>query len=136
MDQIDHAAAVASTVQVVADDPAMRDALRALFEVRGLRVESFADIAAFRFARDPAMGGCLVVDLKAPEAGDLDAVRELFASGFGAPTILLSGRFGTEAAMRPVGQGTALCLGKPLDPAKLLAAVERSLRRGQAPAGR
>ena len=62
---------------VVDDDPAVRDALRVVFELEGYRVSAFPDGLSFLAAARNRMPGCVLLDVHMPGRSGLDILNEL-----------------------------------------------------------
>lgn len=116
------------TVFVIDDDPAMRDSLRVLLEVRGLAAECFDSVAAFRASRNAGATGCLILDLHMPRSDGLELLETLAAEGSQLRTIMLSGAFGEGFRARAMAAGAVACIDKPFEPSRLIEAVKAALR--------
>lgn len=112
---------ITGSVFIIDDDPAMRDSLQALFEVRGFDVESYDTARSFRSRRDRSVKGCLIVDLDMTEANGLALLRSLAADGL--PIVALSSRYTSELRARALAAGAVACIDNPIEPARLLETV-------------
>jgi two-component system, LuxR family, response regulator FixJ len=117
-------------VFVIDDDPAVRDSLRILFELRGLHTECFDSVAAFRARGVDIDAGCLIVDLHMPAVDGLELIEALAAEGSPLRMIMLSGAFNDGFRARAMAAGAVACIDKPYEPSQLVKAVQAVLRAG------
>ncbi len=115
------------TVFVVDDDSAMRDSLRWLLESVGLKVRTYPTAADFLREWDPALGGCLVLDIRMPGMSGLDLQAELARRGAGLPTIVVTGHAEVPMAVRAVKAGALDFIEKPFSDQLLLDRVRQAL---------
>lgn len=124
------------TVFIVDDDLAMRDALTWLIQSVNLRVQAFASAEAFLESYDPALSGCLVLDVRMPGMSGLKLQEELAARGSCLSVIMLTGYAEVPTAVRALKQGAIDFLNKPFSDALLLdritEAIEIDRQRRQA----
>ncbi len=80
-----------STVFVVDDDRAVREAMRDLLQENGYAVELFADGPAFLEAYRLGRVGCLLVDVMMPGMNGVELIERLKAEGHALPTIVITG---------------------------------------------
>jgi FixJ family two-component response regulator len=112
------------TIYIVDDDPAVREALSSLFRASGKEVHLFASGAGFlSFERDDTPT-CLVLDLEMPGMNGLDVQRFVAEA---LPIIFISRRGDVASTVKAMKGGASDLLPKPVDEARLLAAVERAL---------
>ena len=64
-------------IYVVDDDEAMRDSMTWLLEGEGYQVACFESAEAFLRARNDAMRGCIVLDVRMPEMSGLELHEKL-----------------------------------------------------------
>jgi two-component system response regulator FixJ len=117
-----------STIFVVDDDEAMRDALSQLLEAAGLQVETHAGGPDFLAAFEAYRPGCVLLDMAMPGMTGLDVQAELNAHGFVIPILFLTGHGDIPMAVRAVQAGAVDFLEKPVPGAVLLERVQRALR--------
>jgi FixJ family two-component response regulator len=65
---------------VVDDDSSVRQAIRNLIRLVGLRVETFGTAQEFLRSKRPDVPGCVVLDVELPGLSGLDLQRELALS--------------------------------------------------------
>jgi FixJ family two-component response regulator len=112
------------TIYIVDDDPAVREALSRLFRASGKSVRLFACGADFLSSERDDTPACLILDLQMPGMNGLD-VQQFFAAAL--PIIFISGRGDVASTVKAMKGGASDLLPKPVDEARLLAAVERAL---------
>ena len=117
-----------STVFIVDDDPALRDALSLLIEVEGIAVETFENAEAFLAACAPDWRGCLVCDVRMPGMNGLELQEELARRGITLPLIFLTGYGDIPMSVRAIKSGAVDFLTKPVTGTALLAAVRAALQ--------
>lgn len=121
-----------STVFIVDDDPAIRDALGLLLGIHGHRVALYADGDSFLRAFRPHWSGCLLLDIRMPGIDGLELQKQLNAAGSQLAVIVMTGH-GDVASAREAFRALAIdFLEKPLDHSRLLAAIDEACNRQQA----
>jgi RNA polymerase sigma factor (sigma-70 family) len=119
------------TVFIVDDDAAVRDALGLSLGVRGYRTAIFADAESFLRAYRADWRGCILIDIRMPGMDGLVLQRRLLELGCGLPVIVMTGH-GDVASAREAFKSRALdFLEKPLDQARLIAAIDEALLRNE-----
>ncbi len=121
-----------SIVFVVDDDGDLREALKALFQSVGLRVEAFDSTADFMKYKLPDAAACLVLDIRMPGVNGLDFQTELTKSDIHIPIIFITGHGDIPMSVRAMKSGAVEFLTKPFRDQDLLDAVEIALERNQA----
>ena len=114
-----------STVFVVDDDAAVREATRDLLRENGYAVEIFADGDAF--LRADRSEGCLLVDARMPGMTGLELIERLRANGHALPTIMITGSGDVPMAVEAMKAGAVDFIEKPIGHVELLASIERAL---------
>jgi DNA-binding NtrC family response regulator len=128
-------------VLVVDDDPAVRSTVRELLADCGFETDAASDGDAGLARVEEFRPAVVVADVLMPGLGGLALLRELRARHPEVGVILMSGGGSIESALRAVRDEGALdYFEKPLDNAKLCAAVGRAVeeshaRRGGAASG-
>jgi FixJ family two-component response regulator len=130
-------------VHIVDDDPAVRESLQLLLDVRGFATRVYADPASFLAQCDPSQPGCVLLDLRMPEMSGADVQAEMARTGNELPVIMITAH-GDVAATRAAFKAGALdFVEKPIEPDELCAGVaaavahdaarrERNVRAGDA----
>jgi FixJ family two-component response regulator len=116
-----------SLIYLVDDDRRVVNALTRLLQSEGWLTASFTSAGAFLEAHDPAIPGCLVLDLMMPEMSGLAVQEELRRSAQIRPVIFLSGRGEISACATAMKAGALDFLTKPVEAALLFAAVARAV---------
>jgi len=115
-----------SEIFVVDDDPAVRDALRVVFELDGYRVSAFPDGLSFLAAARNRTPGCVLLDVHMPGRSGLDILNELGVQ-YGAPVFMISGQGDIPMAVEAIKQGAHDFLEKPFDADTVLSRVREAL---------
>jgi two-component system CheB/CheR fusion protein len=114
-----------STVFVVDDDAAVREATRDLLQENGYAVEVFANGEAF--LRADRFEGCLLVDARMPGMTGLELIERLKANGRALPTIMITGFGDVPMAVEAMKAGAVDFIEKPIGHVDLFASIERAL---------
>lgn len=121
--QRNHETDLTSTVYVVDDDAAMRNALDSLLRSVGLRVELFNSVAGFLPRKRPATASCLVLDVRLPGTNGLDFQAQLARSDIRIPVVLMTGHGDIPMSVRAMKSGALDFLIKPFREQDMLDAV-------------
>ncbi|HZS01338.1 MAG TPA: ATP-binding protein [Chloroflexota bacterium] len=124
------APAHAPQVLVVDDDANLRRLVRDNLVLEGMDVHVAADVPAARAALVGWTPDLIVLDVMLPGASGFDFCRELSADPAlrDVPVLFLSARVETEDKIAGLGLGAVDYLGKPFDPAELVARCQAALR--------
>ena len=114
-------------VFVVDDDCRFVKALKGLLSLNGYRVAAFTSPVQFLDQHDPALHGCLLLDLQMSELSGLEVQSMLSALGESRPIVFLSGTNGAEAAVSAMKGGAQDYLVKPVDADVVLGAVHNAI---------
>jgi FixJ family two-component response regulator len=123
---------VDAIVFVVDDDLSIREAIKSLIRLEGLRVETFATAQEFLRSKRPEMPGCVVLDVELPGLSGLDLQRELAAHGIKLPIIFITGYGDIPMSVRAMKAGALEFLTKPFHDQDLLDAIQQALERDRA----
>jgi PAS domain S-box-containing protein len=117
-------------VLLVDDEPAVRDALRALLQREGYSVFPAEDVSSAlrEFERNRERVSLVITDMMLPDGSGVEVIRSLRELDPSLPVIAISGmmasgRFDELLTLDPPVE----CLSKPLVPRVLLSASERAL---------
>jgi FixJ family two-component response regulator len=121
-----------STVFVVDDDAAVREALRALIDSVGLRVELFGSAGEFLQRKLPHLPSCLILDVRLPGKSGFDLQRELAEANIGIPIIFITGYGDIPMSVRAMKAGAVEFLAKPFRDQDLLDVIQLALERDRA----
>jgi FixJ family two-component response regulator len=125
-----------SVVWLIDDDAAILRGLERLLGAEGFETRAFLDAASFLRAHDSALPGCAVIDLGLQATNGLDLQGQLSLGDAIRPVIFLTGQGSIPTAVQAMRAGAVDFLTKPVEAAKLLAAIRSALeldraRRGQ-----
>lgn len=116
-----------ATLFIVDDDPSVRTALGRLLFAAGYEVRTYKSAQEFLSTNVGDTPGCIILDLVMPGCDGLQLQEQLKALGCGRPIIFLTGHGDLDTGIRAMKAGAINFLTKPVDDAKLLAAVEEAL---------
>jgi len=116
-------------VFVVDDDDALREALKRLFGMVGLRAETFAAAAGFLKLKLPDVPICLVVDIRLPGMSGLEFQAELAKADIKIPIIFMTGYGDIPMTVQAMKAGAVEFLSKPFRDQDMLDAVQLALER-------
>ena len=122
----------ASTVVIVDDDPAIREALGSLLRSVGLEVRTLASVPEFLKYGRPDGPTCLVLDVRLPGRSGLDFQRELSAANIRIPIIFITGHGDIPMSVQAMKGGAIEFLTKPFRDQDLLDAIQLGLGRHRA----
>jgi FixJ family two-component response regulator len=124
-----------SVVNVVDDEPRIRNSLALLLRSVGLASEVFPDAGAFLAGYDPSRAGCLVVDVRMPGMSGLELQEALKQRAIDLPVVVITGHGDVAMAVRAMKAGAADFIEKPFNDQVFIDAVQRALalRRSRAP---
>jgi two-component system, LuxR family, response regulator FixJ len=117
------------TVFVIDDQKAVRDALGEMLSVFGFTVETYASADNFLAVLRGQPLGCIVADVRMPGTDGIELVRELARRQVRLPVVLISGHADVPMAVAGIKAGAEDFIEKPVDDAKLVAAINRGLAR-------
>jgi len=116
-----------STVFLIDDDQAVRDAVGLLLRSDGLAVATFPNAANFLEAGTFDQPGCLVLDVRMPGMSGLDLQKQLNAQGCHLPIIFMTGHGDVPMAIRAMKAGAFDFIEKPFQGDLLLERVREAL---------
>jgi FixJ family two-component response regulator len=119
-------------VFVVDDDPSIREAIKSLVSLVGLRVETFGTAQEFLRTERPDLPGCVVLDVELRGLSGLDLQRELTMQGIKLPIIFITGYGDIPMSVRAMKAGATEFLTKPFRDQDLLDAIQQALERDRA----
>ncbi|WP_441251990.1 response regulator FixJ [Tardiphaga sp. 71_E8_N1_1] len=115
------------TIDIIDDDPAMRDSLAFLLDVNGFNARSHGSAAAFLDHVRKTVPDCVVSDIRMPGMSGLDLVRRLKADGVPCPVIAITGHGDVALAVEAMKAGAADFIEKPFDDEALLSAIRSAM---------
>ncbi len=121
------------TVFIVDDDPAVRESVAALAEIRGVKVRAFPSAEAFLSAFDPRESGCLVTDIRMePGMSGIQLQSTLRQRGIDIPVIVISAYANVSNAVQAMHEGAVTLLEKGCSSEQLWSAISTGLERDEA----
>jgi two-component system response regulator FixJ len=116
-----------STVHIVDDDNAARNALAFLVESVGWRSLSYPSAQDFLDSYVAAKPECLILDIRMPGIGGLELQQVLPGREIQLPIIILTGYADVATAVRAVKAGAVDLIEKPFNDRILCQRIEQSL---------
>jgi FixJ family two-component response regulator len=114
-------------VFVVDDDRQMLDSLTALLSAMKFTACAFASADKFHRFYQPAMPGCLVLDVKMPVQDGMELYEQLVHEGKRLPVIFITAHADVSMAVSAMKTGAIEFLEKPFERAMLLDRVQKAL---------
>lgn len=121
--------AARSTVFVVDDDVAIRDAVGNLLRSVGLDVRKFASAQELLATPEPDAAACVVLDVRMPGLSGLDCQQHLAKAGIKVPIIFMTAHGDIPMSVRAMKAGATDFMIKPFRDQDLLDAVQQALER-------
>ena len=116
-------------VFVIDDDESLREALKTLFGIVGLRAETFAGPAEFLKRKLPDVPACIVLDVRLPGISGLELQTELATGDIKIPIIFMTGHGDIPMTVKAMKAGAFEFLLKPFRDQDMLDAVQLALKR-------
>ena len=116
-------------VFVIDDDESLREALKHLFGMVGLRAETFAGPAEFLKRKLPDVPACIVLDVRLPGISGLELQTELATGDIKIPIIFMTGHGDIPMTVKAMKAGAFEFLLKPFRDQDMLDAVQLALKR-------
>jgi FixJ family two-component response regulator len=117
------------TVFIVEDDASVRDALGLLLGLRGYAVAMFGDAESFLGAMQADWRGCALIDIRMPGMDGLALQQRLRESGCAIPVVIMTGHGDVDSARTAFRSQAVDFLEKPIDEARLMAAIHEAFQR-------
>lgn len=117
----------AITVCVVDDDDVVRESLKLLLEIQGVRVLSYANCLDFLADDVAAQCACLVLDVRLPGISGIQLQEKLSQRTQVPPIIFISGHADVPTAVQAMRAGAIDFLQKPFPEQILLDRVEQAI---------
>ena len=118
-------------VFVIDDDESLREALKNLFGMVGLRAETFAGPAEFLKRKLPDVPACIVLDVRLPGISGLELQTELATGDIKIPIIFMTGHGDIPMTVKAMKAGAFEFLPKPFRDQDMLDAVQLALKQGR-----
>jgi FixJ family two-component response regulator len=120
------------TVFVVDDYAPGRRSITRLLRAAGFVVSAFASAEDFLAQYDPAVSGCLVLDLAMPAVSGLELQSILAEKESLLPIIFLTAHGDIPKSVQAMKRGASDFLTKPVNDKDLIAAVRVAIKKGRA----
>ncbi len=117
------------TVFVVDDDEDLRRSLIRLLEEVDLAVADYASASDFLEAYEPAMPGCLLLDIRMPGMSGIQLQKHMLDSQIFLPIIFITGHGDISMAVESMKHGAFDFIEKPFRAPQLLETIQRALER-------
>lgn len=120
-----------STVFIVDDDHAVRDALTLMIRQSGMTVTAFNSAEAFLAFCQPQHRGCAIIDIRMSGMDGLQLQQVLTERGILLPIVFLTGHGDIPMSVRAIKAGAVDFLTKPVTREQLLASVLSAIQMGE-----
>jgi two-component system nitrogen regulation response regulator NtrX len=120
----------ARRILVVDDEENIGRSLRMILEREGYQVNAVGSAAEMRAFPDRTRIDLFLMDVRLPDAGGIDLLRELQAAELTAPVIMISGHATIADAVEATRAGAFDFLEKPLGRDRVMVAVKNALEQG------
>jgi two-component system, LuxR family, response regulator FixJ len=117
-----------TTVFIVDDDPAVRQALTALVRSMRLQAEAYDSAQGFLDAFDPKRPGCMLLDVRMPGISGLGLLEEFKRDEIALPTIIMSAYGDVPMVVRAMKAGALNFLEKPCRDQQLWEAIQEAIK--------
>jgi FixJ family two-component response regulator len=117
-----------STVFIIDDDPAVRQALMVLIRSMHLRVEAYESAQHFLNDFDAMRPGCLLLDVRMPGVSGLELLEQLSQDDVHLPAIVMSAYGDVPMVVRAMKAGALNFLEKPCRDQQLWEAIQEGLK--------
>lgn len=131
VERVSGAAALARApiVFVIDDDATNARSIEALLFSQGYVVRAFDSAASFLRSIDASTPGCVLLNLKLPDATGLAVQTYLAATGCPQPVVFVASGGTVRAAVQAIKGGAEDFIEMPFEEAVLVGAVERAIER-------
>jgi len=118
-----------STVFLIDDDAAVRDALSISLSMSGLKIEVYSSGKAFLDIYNENRPGCLLINLSQPDIGGLAVQQELIRRNFSIPIIYMTEIGSIRNSVSAVQSGVFCFLEKPFPRSLLLESIREAIEQ-------
>lgn len=119
-------------VYIVDDDPACRESIALLLELKGIAGVPCASGESFFASYVPDAASCVLLDFRMPSKNGLEVQAEIMQRGFKLPIVMLSAHGDVATTRNALKSGAFDFLEKPIDTDQLLTTVTLALERDAA----
>jgi len=117
-----------ATIWIVDDHDSVRDSLAVLIETMGHRPVSCADGSTFLRTIDPAVHGCVLLDLRLPDLDGLAVFEKMLSDSIDTPVIFITAYPSIATAVRATQLGAVNYLEKPIGQDLLTQHLDQALQ--------
>ena len=117
-----------STVFIINDDPAVRQASTVLIRSMRLQVEAYESAEHFLDHFDSTQPGCLLLDVRMPGVSGLELLEQLGQDNVHMPAIVMSAYGDVPMVVRAMKAGALNFLEKPCRDQQLWEAIQEGLK--------
>ncbi len=114
-------------IRIVDDDPAVRDSLKWMLELAGMRVQIYGSADEFLANDNFEDAGCLVLDVRLPGKTGVELLEEVESKGCFLPVIIITGHADVPTAVRAFRSGALDFIEKPFDDQHLLERIRHAI---------
>lgn len=115
-------------VYIVDDDSWVRDSLKVMLEVEGIRSQAYASAEDFLKNYRQVFVGCLLLDVRMSGMSGLELQTALRERNITLPVIVITAHGDVPTARQALMSGAVEFLEKPVDPVLLLSTVREALK--------
>ncbi len=120
-----------STVFIIDDDPAIRDALSLMIEQEDIAVLAFESADAFLDSHQNNCKGCAIIDIRMPGMNGMELHKELLDRRITLPVIFLTGHGDIPMSVQAMKAGAVDFLTKPVTRERLLNSVKAAIDQSE-----
>lgn len=116
-----------TTVYIIDDDQAVRDAISDLVEGMGLTAESYANAEDFLDSYKHCDTGCMVLDVRMPGMSGLDLQARMASMDINLPIVFITGHGDVPMAVKAMKNGAVDFIEKPFREQALWDCIRKAL---------
>jgi two-component system response regulator FixJ len=116
-------------IDIIDDDPAMRDSLSFLLDVQGFATRVHESAVAFLAMVGRERPDCIVTDIRMPDLNGLELVKKLKTAEISSPVIVITGHGDVALAVEAMKAGVFDFIEKPFSDDVLIGAIKTALER-------
>lgn len=120
-----------STVFIIDDDPAIRDALSLMIEQEDIAVLAFESADAFLASYQHDCKGCAIIDIRMPGMNGMELHKLLLDRHITLPVIFLTGHGDIPMSVQAMKAGAVDFLTKPVTREKLLNSINAAIQQSE-----
>jgi two-component system response regulator FixJ len=118
-----------ATVHIIDDEADVRHSMELLLEGAGFKTRSYGSVRAFFDGCQGETVGCVVTDLRMPEASGIDLLTRIRESGASLPVVVVSAHPDVALAVHAMKKGAVDFIEKPFSAERLVEAVRAAVER-------